>query len=99
MRGKRPTLTHSQGRPAPLQTEFFRPKQLVNVWRTGWYVDDISIQTANFREIGTTSSTSFTVTGRLAGTYLYRVQALLSNGARSARSNPEQVRVTVGRNG
>ena len=73
--------------------------QFVNVWRTGWYVDDISLVTADFREIGRTTKTSFDVTGRKAGTYLYRVRALFPSGSPSGFSNPEQVRVTVGRNG
>jgi PKD repeat protein len=70
--------------------------QFVNVYRTGWYVDDISIVAAGFREIGRTpeAQTTFDVTGRKPGTYLYRVRALLDSGVRSGASNVEQVKVT-----
>lgn len=73
--------------------------QYVNVLRTGWYVDDIALVTADFREAARTEATSYEITGRRAGTYLYRVRALLANGTRSGASNVEQVRVTVGRTG
>lgn len=73
--------------------------QFVNVWRTGWYVDDISLVATEFRQIGTTMEKTFQVTARRAGTYLYRVRAEFDNGTRSGPSNVEQVRVTVGRNG
>lgn len=70
--------------------------QFVNVYRTGWYVDDISIVSAGFREIGRTpeAQTTFDVTGRKLGTYVYRVRALLDSGVRSAASSVEQVTVT-----
>ncbi|MDP8922931.1 MAG: M28 family peptidase [Chloroflexota bacterium] len=70
--------------------------QFVNVYRTGWYVDDISVVAAGFREIARTpaTQTSYEVTGRKPGTYLYRVRALLTGGARSAASNVEQIKVT-----
>ena len=40
----------------------------------GWYVDDISITSDNWTDVATTTGTSFTVTGRGAGTRCYRVR-------------------------
>ncbi|HJQ68302.1 MAG TPA: M4 family metallopeptidase [Blastocatellia bacterium] len=40
----------------------------------GWYVDDISIKSDNWTDVATTTGTSFTVSGRGAGTRCYRVR-------------------------
>lgn len=42
----------------------------------GWYVDDISISTADWATIAEPAGTSYTVSGRAAGTYSYRVAGL-----------------------
>ena len=39
----------------------------------GWHVDNIAITASAFRDVATVSGTSFTVSGRPAGSYCYRV--------------------------
>ena len=68
--------------------------QFVNVYRQGWYVDDIAIRGGAFSPIGTTAANSFSVTERPNGDYAYRVTAVYSDGIESAPSNIEATRVT-----
>jgi PKD repeat protein len=68
--------------------------QFVNVFRNGWYVDDIAFVTADFDRIGRTQRKRFLVKDRAPGRYLYRVQASLDDGLPTAPSNVEQVTVT-----
>lgn len=49
------------------------PEIYINVTRFGWYVDDISLTTLTWSNLATVSGTSYAVTGRDPGTYLYRV--------------------------
>ena len=72
--------------------------QYVNVYRTGWYVDDISIETGTFRSIGEPREKSFEVSGRSRGTYSYRVRSLFGDAA-SRWSNAETIRVPLGAGG
>lgn len=67
--------------------------QFVNVYRQGWYVDDIKLVTGDFDEIGSTTAKSFEVTGRKPGQYAYRVRALFGQGVKTAPSNVEIVEV------
>lgn len=69
--------------------------QFLNVFRHGWYVDDISLTNGTFAEIGTTpfEQKSFDVNGRAAGTYGYRVEAVYADNIRSKPSNVEVTRV------
>jgi hypothetical protein len=53
----------------------------------GWYVDDIALVTEDWREIGQTTGTSFTVTKSTGGTFFYRVAALYSAVAQGPYSN------------
>lgn len=76
--------------------------QFINVWRTGWYIDDISVVSADFTELGRTQEataetptpTTFNVVDRAPGDYLYRVRAVFKDNSTSGASNVEQIRVT-----
>jgi PKD repeat protein len=72
------------------------PTQYVNVLRTGWYVDDIRVDTGTYSSIGEPTAKAMTVTGKTAGTYAYRVLAKFADGETTAASNVEVVRVTQG---
>jgi len=63
--------------------------QFVNVYRMGWYVDDIRLTIGDFTEIGSTDAAtkSFTVAGRKPGEYGYRVLAVFGEHVRTAPSN------------
>ncbi len=71
-------------------------QQFVNVVRAGWYVDDLTITTGTFTQIGETAAKTFTVPGRGAGTYAYRVRAKFADSVRTGASNVESVKVTKG---
>ena len=66
----------------------------------GWFIDDINIQTSNWTQIATTTATSYDVTGRGNGTYLYRINGVFgdcaSGGTAGVYSNPEQITVELG---
>ncbi len=47
----------------------------------GWYVDNISITNDSFHDVVTTNSTSYTVTGRAAGSRCYRVRTSYDFGS------------------
>jgi immune inhibitor A len=53
----------------------------------GWYVDDVEVVTDDWKQIGETTGTSFTVTKAAGGTFFYRVAALYSAVARGPYSN------------
>lgn len=67
----------------------------------GWFIDNIKIQTANFTPIGTVGNTifQFPVTGRLNGTYAYRIAGLFGDCAGSPTlgpySNVQQITVEL----
>jgi hypothetical protein len=66
----------------------------------GWFIDDINIQTSNWTQIATTTATSFDVTGRDNGTYLYRINGVFGNcgtgGTADDYSNVEEITVELG---
>ena len=62
----------------------------------GWYIDDISVNSASWKEVGTSTSTDFTIFGKPAGTYAYRVRARYNDGVETLASNSEIVKVTRG---
>ena len=68
--------------------------QFVNVFRTGWYVDAIRVDTGTFATIGEPTAKSFTVAERPNGTYGYRVLGVYAGGLATSSSNVETVRVT-----
>jgi hypothetical protein len=63
----------------------------------GWYVDDIRVQSGTFRSIGTTTQSTFEVTGKSNGTYAYRVVGVYADGVSTAPSNIETAQVTRAR--
>ena len=69
--------------------------QYVNVFRSGWYVDDMSIDTGTFRTIGEPTAPKFSVGPRSKGTYTYRVRGVFADTA-TLTSNFGSTRVTVG---
>jgi PKD repeat protein len=73
------------------------PAFYVNVWRPGVYIDDISVEAADFSQIATTPTDlkTYEATGRANGTYLYRVRALFGDAPTSDPGNVE--RTTVAR--
>ena len=68
--------------------------QYVNVFRTGWYVDDIRVDTGTFAAIAEPTSKTYTVDKRRRGTYAYRVRALYADDSATRASNVETVTVT-----
>ena len=64
----------------------------LNVYRAGWYVDDMRIDTGTFRNIGNPTTETLPVSDRTLGTYSYRVRAQ-HEAATSQYSLPETVRV------
>lgn len=52
----------------------------------GWYVDDIRIDAANWYDVGTSTTPSFTRPGLTTGTYHYRVRTSFGSGAVSVPS-------------
>jgi PKD repeat protein/Zn-dependent M28 family amino/carboxypeptidase len=70
--------------------------QFVNVYRMGWYVDDIEIHIGTFTPIGTTTSKNFEVFGKPTGTYAYRIRGVYTDEIETAPSNVETVQVTQG---
>lgn len=66
----------------------------------GWFIDDIDISTSNFTRIGTTAATSYNVSGRGNGTFIYRINGLFGNCGLSPASGPysgvQQITVELG---
>ena len=62
----------------------------------GWYIDDIRVSVGTFAPIGTTTTKSFEVFGRPAGTYAYRIKGVYTDGVETRPSNTETVKVTRG---
>lgn len=71
----------------------------INVWRPGLYIDDISLESADFAEIATTAADvkTYKAKDRPDGDYLYRVRALLGDAPGTPPGNVE--RTTVRRSG
>jgi PKD repeat protein len=69
--------------------------QFVNVARAGWYVDDLSVDTGTFNEVGETATKSMPIGPRRKGTYAYRVRAIYTDTA-TLPSNYGITNVTVG---
>lgn len=60
----------------------------------GWYLDDVRVQAGTFQPIGSTSAQTFPVSGRVNGTYTYRVVGVYADGVATAPSNMESAQVT-----
>src|SRR4029450_399771 len=67
----------------------------------GWFLDNISIQTASWTPIGTTgaSTLDFAVTGRSTGDYLYRITGLFGTACSAVGHYSNIQEITVQRDG
>jgi len=54
----------------------------------GWYVDDVSVTTADWKTIAEPATSSYTVTGRAAGTYYHRVAGLFNTPTITGAQGP-----------
>ena len=73
---------------------------IITLGQLGWFIDDINIGTSNWTQIATTHATSYSVTGRGNGTYLYRINGLFGDCAANPSSGPysgtQQITVELG---
>ena len=71
------------------------PAFYVNVARPGVYIDDISLEAADFSQIASTPADvkTYEVTDRANGDYLYRVRALMGDSPSSPPGNVERTTV------
>jgi immune inhibitor A len=63
----------------------------------GWYVDDVSVSSANWTNLAVVDGTSFRLSKRTAGTFFYRVAAIYTATFEGPFSNVVDIRVTGGR--
>ncbi len=75
------SLAEYKGKTIQLRFRFVAgPENRAGSTPLGWYVDDIRIESANWYDVGSTSSTSFTRQGATTGTYHYRVRTRFPAG-------------------
>lgn len=92
---RRVDLTRFVGRTVRLRFLYqLGDAQFVNVYRMGWYVDDIRLVSGSFEEIGRTTEKRFLVQNRRRGEWTYRVRAVFGADVKTVPSNVEIVRVT-----
>lgn len=92
---RRVDLTRFAGRTIRLRFLYrLGDAQFINVYRMGWYVDDIRLVSGSFDEIGRTTEKQFLVRNRHKGEWTYRVRAVFGEDVKTAPSNVEIVRVT-----
>jgi hypothetical protein len=87
-------LTAYRGIPFKLRFRFDNGGFIYFLIRTvGWWVDDINVDGATWKQIGTTgpSATSFNVTNKPNGHYYYRVRATYNNGSFTTHSNVQDI--------
>jgi PKD repeat protein len=63
---------------------------------TGWYIDDIHIESGTWKPIGTSTTKELTVFGKTKGKYGYRVKGVYNDAVQTQPSNAETVEVTKG---
>jgi hypothetical protein len=79
-------LTGYKGKTIQLRfRHFVGPDNKAGSTPMGWYIDDIVLKNENWNELGTTSGTSFDVTGRGTGNYCYRVRSTYTFGSMTAQ--------------
>jgi Carboxypeptidase regulatory-like domain len=63
----------------------------------GWWVDDINVDGATWKQIGTTNSatTSLNITNKPNGQYYYRVRGVYGNGSFTTNSNVQDIIVNT----
>jgi carboxypeptidase family protein/dockerin type I repeat protein len=87
-------LTAYKGVPIKLRFRFNTARTLYPAFHTlGWWVDDINVDGATWKQIGTTGggTTSLNITNRPNGHYYYRVRGVYSNGNLTTHSNVQDI--------
>jgi len=73
---------------------------IITIGQLGWFIDDINIVTSNWAAIGTTTATSFDISGRGNGTYIYRINGMFGDCAADPSNGPysgtRQITVALG---
>jgi hypothetical protein len=91
-------LSAYRGTPFKLQFRYNSGAFIFFLIRTvGWWVDDINVDGATWKQIGTTgpSTTSFNVTNKPGGHYYYRVRGAYTNGTYTDNSNVKDIIVNL----
>jgi len=91
-------LSAYRGTPFKLQFRYNSGAFIYFLLRTvGWWVDDINVDGATWKQIGTTgpSTTSFNVTNKPGGHYFYRVRGAYTNGTYTDNSNVKDIIVNL----
>jgi len=87
-------LSAYRGVPFKLQFRFSNGTLLYFLIRSvGWWVDDINVDGATWKQIGTTgpATTSFNITNKPNGHYYYRVRGVYANGNLTTHSNVQDI--------
>jgi hypothetical protein len=87
-------LTAYKGKPFILRFRFDSGPTVNVVQQTlGWWVDDINVDGATWKQIGTTGggTTSLNITNKPNGHYYYRVRGMYSNGNLTTNSNVQDI--------
>ena len=87
-------LSAYRGVPFKLQFRFSNGTLLYFLIRSvGWWVDDINVDGATWKQIGTTgpATTSLNITNKPNGHYYYRVRGVYANGNLTTHSNVQDI--------
>jgi hypothetical protein len=99
-RFERASLIAFRGKTIMVRLNYFPgPNNRLLSQPCGWYVDDVRVESGSFTEIGTTAEHSFQVSGRVNGTYAYRITGVFTDEVQTAPSNAEVAEVTEGTEG
>jgi hypothetical protein len=91
-------MTPYRGTPIKLRFRFNTGNVLYFLTPTlGWWVDDINVDGATWKQIGTTdpSTSSFNITNKPNGQYYYRVRGIYDNSRFTTNSNVEDIIVNT----
>jgi hypothetical protein len=92
-------LSPYRGTPFKLQFRYNNGAFIYFFLRTvGWWVDDINVDGATWKQIGTTtngSTTSLNITNKPGGHYFYRVRGAYTDGTYTDNSNVKDITVNL----
>jgi hypothetical protein len=91
-------LAAYKGIPIKLRFRFDAGAFVYVGYRTlGWWVDDINVDGATWKQIGSTGpgTTSLNITNKPSGQYYYRVRGVYANGNLTTNSNVQDIIVNV----